>query len=154
MACIDSFIGWRAIGTILSVLDNTVSPQVYHPIVKLDSVPSPQGKTSEIDVTTHDTANNFMQFLASLKDGGTASMTGVWDPTDPSHAQLQYWGVKKAFDDGITRQWKIDYPTSPANQIIFCGFVNAYAVDSKAKDALRFSFGIRVSGQWDLAVGS
>lgn len=152
--CSSSSLGWAAIGTHLQMYDTSVSPKVWVPIAKVDDINGPQGKTTTIDVTTHDSTGGFVQYLGSLSDLGQVSLAVVWDPTDPTHNQLLFKGLKKAFDDKQIRTWRILYPTSPEYEITFCGFVDGYNPMAKPKDALRANVSIKVTGGWDLQLSS
>ena len=60
---------WAAMNTYLSVLDTSVSPQVYVRIAKCDSISGPKIKRDTIDVTTHDNTDDYKEYIGSLKDG-------------------------------------------------------------------------------------
>ena len=152
--CSQTVLGWNAIGTHIQMYDTSVSPAVYRPIAKIDDVTGPQGKTSVIDVTTHDTTNGTVQKVANLSDSGQVTMSAVWDPTDATHNELNFYGLLQAYNDKQIRTWRIVYPTSPSMEINFCGFVAMYQPSAKAKDVLRASFSIEVTGGFDLELTS
>lgn len=145
---------WAAINTYLSVYDTSVSPAVWTRVVKCDDIGGPKLKRDTIDVTTHDNIDDYKEFIGSLKDGQDVTVAVVFDPTDPSHNTNGYASMAQAFEDGIVRQWKIVYPTSPSTKWTLSGFVVAFEPGAKTKDALRMTLMIKVTGKPTLAFGS
>jgi Lambda phage tail tube protein, TTP len=145
---------WTAINTFIYINDTSQSPSVWTKVAQCDDISGPKIKRTTIDVTTHDALDSYVQYLPSLKDGQQVTMTAVWDPTDVSHNEAGFASMKTALEDGITRQWKIVYPTSPLQKMIFSGFVVGYEPDAKAKDALRVTFTVQVTDKATLEAGS
>lgn len=152
--CQGSNDGWAALGTQIQMWDRSVSPSVWVPMALIDDISGPQGKTQTIDTTTHDATDGNLRYIASFSDSGSVSLTAVWDPTNVTHNQLNFRGLKKAYDDKQTRTWRIVYPTSPHYEIIFCAFVDGYSPMAKAKDALRANVSLKVTGGFDLQLAS
>lgn len=145
---------WPAINTFVYVLDVTQSPQPWVKIALVDDISGPKLKRTIIDVTTHDTANDYIQKLGSLKDGQQVTLTIVFDPTDASHNETTYTSLKTMFEDGIIRQFKIVFPVSPIQKETFLGFVVGFEPDSKAKDALRATVTIEVTDKATFSAGA
>jgi predicted secreted protein len=140
--------------TYLSCYDTSQSPPVWTRVALVDDVSGPKIKRDTIDVTTHDTTNDYKQYIGSLKDAQEVTLTVVWDPNDVTHGGSGFTSLKQALEDGIVRQWKIVYPTSPSQRFTFNGFVVAYEPMAKVKDALRMNASIKVTDSATLSAGS
>ena len=152
--CSSSNIGWQALGTFIYVSDGN-SPPNWTKVAKVDNIDGPGGTTDKLEVTTHDAiADGFKKFLLSLSDGGTCTLTLVYDPTDPTHAGSNFASLYQAFTDKQNRQWKVVWPTSPPWKNVFCAGVDGYKTMQAAKDALRASVTLKVSGAFVPQAGS
>jgi predicted secreted protein len=127
---------------------------VWRRVALVDDVQGPKLKRTTIDTTTHDVTDDYMAYVPSLKDGQEVTLTAMWDPNDASHDESMIYSMKQAFEDGNTRQWRVVYPTSPARQIAFNGFVTTYEPGAKVKDVLRINMGIKTTGGSTLAAKS
>jgi len=78
--------GVAAFGTSLSrgQGDTDPGPETFDPIANITSLSGPSMSRDTIDVTAHDSPNKYMEFVASLIDGGEVTCDINWDPADES----------------------------------------------------------------------
>lgn len=89
-------------GTTLKWDDNAIA--------EITSITGPSESADSLDVTSHDSADEFREFLAGLRDGGEISLEGFFYPGDSTgqiqvHTDMQA-GSSKSFTltapDGVT----------------------------------------------------
>lgn len=72
--------GVAAFGTSLS-RESDGTPGTYIAIANITSLSGPSMSRDTIDVTAHDSPNSYMEFVASLIDGGEVTCDINWDPS-------------------------------------------------------------------------
>lgn len=134
MAGIDGF------GTVLARGDGATPTETFTAIANVNNIGGPGLSRETIDVTAHDSPDQWMEFLGGLKDGGEVSMDVNYDPaehdtllddfdaTDPINYQL-------VFPDAASTTWQ--FPT------ILTGFEPTAPYDDK----LTATIGFKVAGK-------
>jgi predicted secreted protein len=135
--------GKFAFGTSFSV---TVS-SVLTPIASLTSITGLDLSADDIDVTAHDSADGYREFVQGLRDGGTVSIEGNFTGVASQEA------LKTLFDSGEVVAMEIGFPDAFA-EWQFNGYVNALSTDAPMDDKASFSATIKVSGKPILSIGS
>jgi len=91
----------KGFGTLLQVEDSP-GAGTYTTIGGVRDISGPTFEAEEIDVTDHDSANGFREYLQGLKDAGELTAEINFEPDVTLHDQL--------FDDlvaGTTREYRI-----------------------------------------------
>ncbi len=149
---------YAAIQSVLWVSDGG-SPETFFKVASCGDTSGPKKKVTTIDVTTHDTDDNYMDFIASLKDGGEVSLALVFDPNDITHSEAatvvgtNAGGLNYLFEQRVKRSMRLALPVSPAARWAFTGLVTAFEPDMKVTDALRANCTIKVSKKPTLEAG-
>ena len=78
--------GANAFGTQLQRGNDAAS--VFQTIANVTNIAGPGRTRATIDVTAHDSADGYMEFLGSLRDGGEVTLDINYDPRETTHALL------------------------------------------------------------------
>ncbi len=135
--------GKFAHGTTFSA---TIS-SVLTPIASLTSITGLDLSADDVDVTAHDSADGYREFVQGLRDGGTVSIEGNFTGVASQEA------LKDLFDSGEVVAMEIGFPDAFA-EWQFNGYVNALSTDAPMDDKVSFSATIKVSGKPVLSIGS
>jgi predicted secreted protein len=118
------------------------------PIVTVASVKSisgPKLSAEQLDVTTHDSASSYREFVASFKDSGDVQITVVFDPAEASHGSST--GLLSLFESGAKTAFKITFHSTPASNLSFSGIVTGFEwSNQEVNSILEASITIKVSG--------
>lgn len=80
----------------------TLSPgTTYETIANVTSISGPDRKRETIDVTAHDSPDQYMEFIGGLKDGGEVSMDINYDPAEDTH------DLDGDFEDNTPRNYQV-----------------------------------------------
>ena len=132
--------GKFAKGTVFSATIGAV----LTPIASLTSISGVELSADDVDVTAHDSADDYREFVQGLKDGGSVSIEGNF-----THVASQI-GLKTLFDSGDIVAMSIAFPDALATWT-FNGYVNALSTDAPMEDKISFSASIKVTGKPTLA---
>jgi predicted secreted protein len=119
-------------------------------IAQVRAITPPSISRSEIDVTTHDSPNGWMEYIKGLKDGGEISFEIIFDPSLGTHDAIT--GLLSDFnDDTSIANWRIIFPDTANTTWTTLGFLTGFEADAPTDDALTASITIKVTGQPTLA---
>ena len=80
----------------------TLSPgNVFETIANVTNVGGPARTRETIDVTSHDSPDQWMEFIGGLKDGGEISLDINYDPAEVTH------DLDEDFDDATARNYQV-----------------------------------------------
>jgi predicted secreted protein len=82
-----------------------------HDIAEVISISGPGESVDSLDVTSHDSANEFKEFIAGLRDGGEVSFEANFKSSD-SDGQI---ALHTDFQAGTSRTCQITLPDSLGN---------------------------------------
>lgn len=120
----------------------------YRKLLELTNLSGPSQSADTIDMTSHDSADGYKEFVAGLRDGGEISIEGNFVPSD-SGGQIAFHTDLQA---GTRRTCWIVMPMSVGGSLLFTamasGFEGSYPMDSK----IGISGGLKVSGKPTLYV--
>jgi len=116
-------------------------------IAEVKQLSGPTKSRGVADATHLETPDDYEEQVASIKNGGEVSLSLNFRPDDISQGALS--GLDAAFEDGVTRKWKIAYPQFPnAPYITFPGFLTAGPEPTVAvKDVIGTTVKIKVTGK-------
>lgn len=121
----------------------TVS-SVLTEIASLTSIGGVDLSADDVDVTAHDSADDYREFVQGLKDGGTVSLEGNFTGVASQLA------LKTLFDGGDVVAMEIEL-AGGAGTWSFNGYVNAFSTSAPFDDKLGFSAQVKVTGKPTLA---
>jgi predicted secreted protein len=135
--------GIAAFGTELARAAAT-SPVTYVAIAELTSISGPSLEAAQIDVTSHDSADMFEEFVSGIKRGGTVDIEGNMVPGDTTQDALL-----DDFDSGVVVEYQMTFPGSPVVSWTFDAMVVSFSLDAPFDDKLSFSASLKLSGPVD-----
>lgn len=139
MAGLDGF------GASLLRSDMASSP-TFTELANVTSISGPSISRNVYDVTAHDSADSYMEFIGGLKDGGELTFELNWDPTDSTHADLF-----SDLDDLVARDYQLDLPQDIAT-FEFAGFLTGFEAGLPVDDKLTASVTYKITGKPTLTV--
>jgi len=104
-----------------------------------DTVKGPEMTADAVDVTDHDSADGWKEYIGGLKDGGEVGYKINWDPADSQHDTL-------VAAVGEKKYWKITFPDGTSTAT-FQGVMTKYAPEMPLDDKMTAEIGIKVSGK-------
>jgi predicted secreted protein len=133
MAGIDGF------GTQLKRGDGG-SPETFTAIADPTGISGPGLSRNTIDVTSHGSPDQWMEFLGGLKDGGEVSVDINYDPAN--HDTLV-----DDFDDAAPRNYQLVFPDDDSTTWSFGAIITGFEPDAPYDDKLSASLTFKVSGK-------
>ena len=115
-------------------------------VLELSKLSGPSEKADVIDVTSHDSASDYKEFVAGLRDGGEISIEGNFIIGDAT-GQI---AMHTDFQAGTARTWSIDFPA--VGDIAGSGIVTAWEISFPDDDKISLSATIKVTGKPTLTV--
>jgi predicted secreted protein len=138
--------GIDAFGIALKRGDGVTPTEAFTAIGKVSDVKGPEIKRDTYDVTAHDSANGWREFIGGLKDAGEVTITVNYDPS--VHDSLV-----EDFEDVKPRNYKLVFPQALgewALALILTEFSQEAPVDDKLSAELKF----KVSGKPTITAGA
>lgn len=115
-------------------------PEVFTALANITNISGPGLSRETIDVTTHGSPDQWMEFIGGLKDGGEVSLDVNYDPAN--HDSLI-----GDFDDDAPRNYQVVFPdddsTTWSIKAVMTGFEPEAPYDDKMTATLTF----KVSGK-------
>ncbi|MGH3599813.1 MAG: phage tail tube protein [Pseudonocardiaceae bacterium] len=126
MAGIDGF------GTELARGDGE-SPEVFSAIANVTNIDGPELTRETLDVTAHDSPDEYMEFLGGLKDSGEVSLDVNYDPAEHDTLVTDF-----ASTDPINYTLTFPEGTEWAFAAIMTGFKPSAPYDDKLAAEIKF----------------
>jgi predicted secreted protein len=126
--------GVAALGTTLT-WDNDL-------VKEMDNFDLTGSNGDEIDITNHDSADSYKEYVLGLLDGGTLTMTGNYVSTDTGQAGMIADHYSRA-----SKTWLITYPDTGDSTFTGSGYVKSFRVTAPVAGKLGIEFTIRISGK-------
>jgi len=113
-------------------------------LTNLTDISGPGIDIEDLDVTDHNSADAWMEFVKGLKDAGEVSIDGNFNITN---AQKMMELINASGNNDIS----IIFPTSPETALNLNGFVNNYEPSAPHDDKIEFSGSLKISGKPELS---
>lgn len=118
---------------------------------KLTAINGIEVSVDSVEVTTHQSANNYKEFVAGLIDAGEVSLEGNFDYSDTTGQQALLTDANSR----TTRTGVITFPSATGTTWTFSGFVTAVKIgDAPVDGVIPFSATIKVTGKPTFAVAT
>jgi len=134
MAGIDGF------GTELRRGDGATPTEAFTAIAEATSISGPGLSRETIDVTTHQSPDQWMEFIGGLKDGGEVEVEVNYDPA--KHDELV-----ADLDDSAPRNYEIAWPTTPETVWSFSAVMTGFEPEGPYDDKLTATITFKVTGK-------
>jgi predicted secreted protein len=137
--------GVDAFGTQFKRGDDAGS--VFTTIANVTNIGGPDRSRETIDVTAHDSPDQWMEFIGGLKDGGELSIDINYDPRQSTH------DLDDDFDDSEPRAYQIVLLPGTADEYTWSinGVMTGLGDEFPYDDKMGRSLTIKVSGKPTLA---
>ncbi len=116
-------------------------------IAELTNIGGPRLSADTIDVTSHDSADGYREFVSGLKDGGEVTIEGNFIPGNAGQAALV-----DDLDDGSKDEYTITLPAVMATTWTFNAVVTAFECSAPYDDKASFTATLKISGKSTLGV--
>lgn len=112
---------------------------MFTAIANIESISGPSLEREEIDVTAHDSPQQWREYIGGLKDGGEITFDINYDPT--VHDVL-------VADLDVTEpiNYEVAFPTSPETVWTVGALLTGFEPDAPHDDKLAASLTLKVSG--------
>lgn len=116
------------------------TPEVFTAIADPTGISGPGLSRETLDVTSHDSPDQWMEFLGGLKDGGEVSIDVNYQPA--AHDELV-----ADFDDSDPRNYQLAFPDPDQTVWSFAAILTGFEPDAPYDDKLSASLTFKVSGK-------
>jgi len=113
-----------------------------HEVAELTNIEGPTQTMDTIDVTSHDSADAFKEFIAGLRDGGDISIEGNFIHGD-TNGQI---AMMSDFQAVTKRAWTITGPSSHPS-IAGNGYITALNFTFPYADKIGFKATVKITGK-------
>jgi len=117
----------------------------YATIGQVMDINGPEVSRDEIEVTTRDSTEYWMEFLKGMKNGGNISFGVVLDLSLASHGTAATGLLSDMQNETTIPAWKLNYPNSKT--CTFDGFLTAFPPAAPMKDAFTADLTVKVTGK-------
>lgn len=126
--------GVDAFGTSWAMHDGA---STYVDVAEVTSISVLDVSVDSIDVSSHDSASQWREFVSGMKDAGELSMEINYDPS--LHGAI--WSAL-----GTQRNHRITLTDAGAATVAFAGFISGISADAPYDDKLSATVSIKVTG--------
>jgi predicted secreted protein len=122
----------------------TLSPgTVFETIANVTNISGPARSRETIDVTAHDSPDQWMEFIGGLKDGGEVSLDINYDPNEVTH------DLDDDFDDTSARNYRVVIlpDTEDEHTWSLTGIMKELSDEFPYDDKMQRTMTIKVSGK-------
>lgn len=133
----------HAHGTLLKKGDGG-SPESFATIAEVTDLNPPALALETNDVTSHDSAQHWREFIGSLLDGGDVSFTINYIPTATTHNATA--GLIADLKNRTRRNWQIVFPDGSSTTWSFAALVTAFEPAAPIDDRLTANITLKVTG--------
>lgn len=141
--------GYDAFGTQFKRETNT--PGTYVTIANVTDISGPSRSREAIEVTAHDSANQYREFVKGLKDGGEVEITMNYSPavSGSGHGSLD-----DDFEEDTLRNYRVVVLPGEANQVTwtFSALITDLGDEFPHDDKMERTATFKISGKPTLTV--
>ena len=119
-------------------------------ICEIENISGPEVTADEIDVTTHCSPDQFREYIQGLKDGGSVTITGNLDTSDPGQVAV----LNSLMNSEPADTYKITFPDGLAAEWSFSGFATSFSTEAPHDGKVPVEATIKVTGKPSLDIGA
>ncbi len=135
-----------AMGTLIQRSTDGVT---YTTIAEVTSFDGPSATLNLLDATHMESPDNYMEYIASLKDGGELSLQVSYLPTNNTQNVLQ-----EDLDNRTKQYWKVQWTDAVSSYATFRGFVTNFSHSGGVDTKLDASITIKITGKVTFTEGT
>lgn len=140
--------GVDAFGT--QFLRDTTGAGVFAVVANVSDISGPSRSREAIEVTAHDSPNQYREFVKGLKDGGEVTLTLNYNPANNTHSALD-----ADFEEDALRAYRVIVLPGEADQHTwaFSGLITAIGDEFPIDDRMEREVTFKISGKPTLTAG-
>ena len=135
----------HALGTLLKIGDGATPTEVFTTVAEVSDLGGPSLTLETIDVTSHDSANGWREFIGGLLDGGEVSATINYIPTNVTHGATS--GLIADMKNRVVRNFELIFPDTGATKWSFTALVTGFEPGEPIDSQLTADVTLKVSGE-------
>lgn len=127
----------------------------YSAVGQVQDISGPTLTRGDVDVSDHDSADGYREYLPGLADGGNVTFTIGFDPEDADHVQGVGTGLIGDLEQsGCTLPtWEYTLATCAGTAIwTWAAYVNSFTQNSPVEGQHTADVGLKISGKPTLSV--
>ena len=129
-------------GVIIAISDGGIP--TFVPIGQVFSLSGPTLSADVVDVSTHDSAGFYREFVNSFRDAGEVTLGLRWDPDLATHSELGD-GLINLFERDVFNDYEITWPNPAADVWAFSARVTAYEPSADFDAALEATVTLKLT---------
>ena len=134
---------FAAKGVVLAISDGVIP--TFNPVAQIFSLSGPTLSADVVDVSSHDNAKFYRDFVNSFRDGGEITMGLRWDPDLASHGETGE-GLLNVYERDVSTDIEITWPNAAADVWTLSVFVTGYEPSADFDAALEATVTMKVTG--------
>lgn len=132
------------VGTKFRRWDADASVPAFDAIAEVNSITGPDATRETIDVTSLDSTGGYREFIASIRDGGTVTLS-------MNFTSATYAIMKADFDSNVMKSYQIAFRDTAKTAVEFDGLVTGVPFSTiTVDDKVTVDVTIKVSGEVDI----
>jgi predicted secreted protein len=145
MSGLSAFGTLFGVSTAMSIIYSSEAPPTsWDYIGELTGISGPSVAADTIDVTAHDSASAYRQFVAGVIDGGDITLEGNLLTAGAGDELLELAEIR------ANVCFRVKFPTAAGStgwDWLFAGSVNSFETDAPYDDKVSFSASVKLTGQ-------
>ena len=131
-------------GVVIAISDGVIP--TFTPIAQVFSLSGPSLSADVVDVSAHDSAGFYREFVNSFRDAGEISMGLRWDPNENTHSELGD-GLLNLFERDVLNDYEITWPNPAADVWEFSAWVTGYEPSADFDAALEATVTLKLTSK-------
>ena len=140
------------VGTTADGSSGTATPtsENFTTVGEVKDITGPGLDRATFDVTTHDSPNDYDEFMIGVKNSGEVSFSINWNPSLGTHDGTT--GLKKQYDDGVLTNFQLF--NTALDHLDFAAYVTGFAPKFPVSGVVEADVKLKVTGNVVLVVHS
>ena len=126
--------------------EDPIGGGVFVAVAEVKSIGGPSLSRDAVEATHTESPDDHAEFIPGLANGGEVSLVLNFRPEHVSQGATA--GLLKDFQDGVVRNWRIEWPQFPNTPTLtFPGFLTGWEPSSAAKELISVAAKLKVTGK-------
>ena len=125
-------------------IGDAATPEVFTTVAEVTEITALDMSRDDIEVTSHDSADGYKEFLPGMRDGGEVTIKANWIPADGTHDGST--GLLEQWDDDTTHNYELLLPDT-TTKWAFTGFLTGYKNDTPLEEQSTLECKIKLTGK-------
>ena len=134
---------FAAKGVVIGIFDGV---SAFDPIAQVFSLAGPSFSADVVEVSAHDSAGFYREFVNSFRDGGEVVIGLRWDPALATHSELGD-GLLNIFERDVENSYEITWPNAAADVWQFSAWVTGYEPSADFDAALEATVTLKLTSK-------